>query len=181
MITEPFILGVPNEQRILCFPVKTPLQSGTHAKRVPLPVFESFETRPVLPIFNTEKECLRFRNDVMSRYHTHMSDWDIFHMPDDELMLPKRCVPVYVENTLQPSKKPKSITFQSRPLSFDFKDEHLISYMSLQAYMGFLVVKSFGIENQILSINGLFVDSAYENLQPEQHIHYLRDNLENLI
>jgi hypothetical protein len=180
-ITKPFILGIPTEQRWFCFPIKTHIQAESKKKKVPLSVFESFETRPVLPIFNTEKECMRFRNEIMSRYHTHISDWEIFHIPDEYHSLPKRCVSVYVENTLQPAKKPDSIMFQSRPVSFDFKDEKLISYMGLYAYMGFLVVTSFCIENHILSINGLFVDSSYDNLQSEQHVHYLRDNLKNLV
>lgn len=174
IITEPFILGIPHEHRFLCFPIKRESPHKT------LPIFQTCEMRTVLPIFNTERECVRFRNEVMSQYHTHLSDWEFFPVPENDYKLPKRCISVYVENVLHPST-PKSITFQSQPVSFDFNDENLIAYMSLQAHMGFMVVRSFGVENHILSLNGLFVDSSYEHVQPEQHLHYLCENLENLI
>lgn len=170
---RPYVLCVPDENRFLCFPV-TPHQQGANKKRLPL--FESFDTRPILPIFQSESDCVRFRSDVMSKYHTHLSDWELFHTSEE-----KNYTPVYVENALIPHANPKNIAFHSRPTPFDFADEDLIVYMSLQACMGFLVVKAFNVDNHILSINGLLVESSYHDVDPEQHNRYLCENLENLL
>lgn len=166
----------PDKRRFMCFPVRSRNRSPTK----PLPLFESFETRPVLPIFPSKSECLRFRDEVVCHYHSHMTEWEMY-FPIDDRALPDRCRSVYVENALRNRSQPKNDTFQSHPVPFDFSndEDNIVVTMSLRSHMGFFVVHSFDVCDQILSMNGVLVDSSYDNVSSEEHVRYLCDNLEN--
>ena len=161
-----------DKTRFMCFPVRS---KKSHSTKPPH-LFESFETRPVLPIFSSEPECLRFRYEVVCKYHSHMTEWEMYFLMDDRV-LPDRCRSVYVENALRNRSKPKNDTFQSHPVPFEFSD--LVSTMSLRSHMGFFVVHSFDVCDHILSMNGVLVDSTYEDVSGDEHLRYLCETLEN--
>lgn len=175
-IVTTWVLCIYDEQkpRFMCFPVDYK-PANTNAV---LPIFASFQTRPVVPIFHNKREGLRFRDEVVCRYHSHMTRWEMYYRVDDNGVLPALCRSVYVENTLRNRSKPKNDTLHSHPVPFDFSDKDLIVSMSLQSNTGFLVVDTFDVCDRILSMNGVFVESSYENVSRDEHMQYLCDKLD---
>jgi hypothetical protein len=175
-IATKWVLCIPDkqQQRTMCFPVEYKPATNTTA---PLPIFASFQTRPVVPIFHSKREGLRFRDEVVCRYHSHMTEWEMYYSANDNGVLPDLCRMVYVENTLRNRSKPKNDTFQSHPVPFDFSNKDLIVSMSLQSNTGFFMVDSFDVSKQILSMNGVLVESSYENVSGDEHVKYLCDKL----
>lgn len=173
-IATQWVLCISEKQpRFMCFPVE---YKPTNTK-ASLPMFASLQTRPVVPIFHSKREGLRFRDEVVCRYHSHMTQWELYY-PVDDGVLPDLCRSVYVENTLRNRSKPKNDTLQSHPVPFDFSNKDLIVSMSLRSNTGFFVVDSFDVCDHILSMNGVLVESSYENVSSDEHLRYLCDKLD---
>lgn len=174
-IATQWVLSIPDEHkpRFMCFPVE---HKPANVKAA-LPMFASFQTRPVVPIFHTKRECVRFRDEVVCRYHSHVTQWEIY-FPVSDVVLPDLCRSVYVENTLRNRSKPQNDTLQSHPVPFDFSNKDLIVTMSLRSNTGFFVVDSFDVCDRILSMNGVLVESSYENVSSDEHLQYLCDKLD---
>lgn len=184
-LINPWVLCITGESidyykhKFMCFPVSR-TQNVAMKPSVPSPLFESFETRPVLPIFPSESECVRFRNQVMRKYVPHTSEWNMYGSFSDTRTLPDLCSAVYVENVLR-DEVPQSVAFDSKPVPFDFSNEDIILSMALQSQMGFFVVDSFDITNGILSMHGVITESSYENVSSDEHLEYMHGVLNQLI
>lgn len=134
-----------------------------------LPVYRNLHERNVLPVFKNKKDAERFERDVLSRSG---GIWTVeYTFPVDE-----RMDHLSVVSTL--CSKTNTFLGDSHMTTFDLHDPDTIVSLSVRAHYGFLVVGSFHVVSNVVSLNGIVVTPNLEHVSEQEHLNTLCDLFE---